>query len=87
MNDTYITVNIVAPQPESELGRIARGSRAMAAWIERGIKNHITRERHAGNLLFAHIETHEQYLAACAANERRIRLELGFWRYHFGHRP
>lgn len=73
------------PRPETEGERLARAAKNWSRFLAKVAKNRIAHEKAVGNPLFVHVETWAQYVAACEADEKRKRRELGFWRYHFGH--
>jgi len=79
-----ITIQVNVPRPETEGERLVRCAQGWQRWIEKMAENRIATEKARGNPLFANIQTWEQYVSACRADDKRQRKEQGFWRYHFG---
>jgi hypothetical protein len=79
-----ITVNVVVQRPKTEAEQMADGYAGWCRLIDNLRTLRIAHELKKGNRLFENITTHEQYVAACEADDRRRRKELGFWKYHFG---
>lgn len=79
-----ITIQVIVPRQKTEGEILIENVQGWNDALKKLWAANIAYRLKNGNKLFANITTHEQYVAACEANERRLRREQGFWKYYFG---